>query len=74
MDSELVSSIESRLLKGKAILEQGENEAAAPRQARLELFFHKTYSIPARPDVEIERTVVIYRSRGRRLVAKAKYK
>ena len=74
MDSELVSSIESRLLKGKAILEQGENELPAPRQARLVLFLHKTYSIPARPDVEIERTVVIYRSKGRRLVVKAKYK
>ena len=74
MESELISTIENRLLKGKALVEQGENKVTAPRQARLELFFHKRYSIPARPDVEIERTIVIYRSRGRRLVAKAKYK
>ena len=74
MRSELFSPIERRLLKGKALSEQEENKVTAPSQARLELFFHKRYRLPERPDVEIERTVVVYRSRGRRLVAKAKYK
>ena len=67
MSSELFSPIEKGLLKGKALSEQEENKVTAPGQARLELFFHKRYRLPERPDVEIERTVWAYRARGKRL-------
>ena len=71
MGSELFSTvIETKLLKGKALVEQTtgkQDKQNVPRQATLQLYLHKKYTIPARKDVEIERTVWTYRSRGKKL-------
>ncbi len=65
VNNELVS-----VIRGKASLvgEEGENSqkdegVGALQQTSIELSMHREYRIPQRPDVQIERTVWIHRSR-----------
>ncbi|MEK6837245.1 MAG: hypothetical protein AABX69_01220 [Nanoarchaeota archaeon] len=72
MGSSLVTKMETRLIRGKSVMEHEgidyEGDATATPQkgsaeAQLELLVHRKYSLPERPDVEIERTVWAYRDR-----------
>ena len=65
VNNELVS-----VIRGKASLvgEEGGNsqkddDRVISHQANIEFSMHREYSIPQRPDVQIERTVWIHRSR-----------
>ena len=76
MVSNLVAKMETRLVKGKSVMEHEgidyEEEAQedsidasqkVQQQTGFALFMRRSYSIPKRPDVRIERTVWAYRER-----------
>ncbi len=74
MGNSLVARMETRLMKGKPVMEQEgidyeEDAVSIPQResagTHLELLVHRRYSLPERPDVEIERTVWAYRDRGK---------
>ncbi len=70
MESELLSSIEGRLLKGKTLVEQETNKQdrqSEPQQATLQIYSHRKHRIQTGQDVEIERTIWAYRNRGKKL-------
>lgn len=76
MGSSLVAKMETRLIRGKPVMEHEdehgsigyeEDATATPHkgsaEAYLKLLVHRKYSLPERPDVEIERTVWAYREK-----------
>ncbi len=75
MGSSLVASME-RPIRGKPAMEHEEEHGSIgyeenaismpqrePTERHLELLVHRKYSLPERPDVEIERTVWAYREK-----------
>lgn len=69
MGDELFRKIENRLLRGKALMDNiaSRKDSSAQQQTSLELFVQRRYSVPERPDVEIERHVWALRGREKRL-------
>ena len=76
MESILIAKMETRLVKGKSVMkhegidyeeDNKEDTIEAPQKAQqhtgIELFMRRSYSIPERPDVKVERTVWAYRER-----------
>lgn len=69
MGDELFRKIENRLLRGKALMDNvaSRKKIGAQQQMSLELFVQRRYSMPEKPDVEIERRVWAFRGREKRL-------
>lgn len=68
MGDELFRRIENRLLRGKVLMDHiRQKNSGAPQQTSLELFMREEYSLPNRPDVEIERSVWAFRGREKKL-------
>ncbi|MBI2580350.1 hypothetical protein HYV85_00925 [Candidatus Woesearchaeota archaeon] len=72
MGGSLVARMEARLAKEKSVLEHEdigyeEDAVSIPQKesagTHLELLVHRRYSLPERPDIEIERTVWAYREK-----------
>ncbi len=71
MGGSLVASMETRPVRGKPAMEHEgidyEDAVSIPQkesaETHLELLVHRKYSLPERPDVEIERTVWAYREK-----------
>lgn len=76
MGGSLVVGMETRQIRGRQVMEReeepdsiGYEESAIgmqqkePAGTHLELLVHRKYSLPERPDVEIERTVWAYREK-----------
>ncbi|MBI2144327.1 hypothetical protein HYU17_04230 [Candidatus Woesearchaeota archaeon] len=67
MHNNVFRRIENRLLRGKALFDYEQTKGEKPQQTSLEIFMRRSYGIPERPDVDVERSVWGYRSRGKRL-------